>query len=156
MDPTGETETQQLPGAACSLPSIEELPTVQEKFEHSPTDQQCDSNRLSKLSGWYPFSGTLRSSSENLGMVHREGDCYSHRTPPRQGECQSGLGVSACEGLQRLDARERHLSPARVQVGPVLHRPMRHRQTHSSLYTAAGAQTLPWRIITHMCSHHLP
>ena len=97
MDPTGETN--QLPGAACSLPSIEELPTEQEEIEHSPTDRQCDSNRFTEQNGWYPFSGALRSSNENLGMLHR-GDCYSRRTPPWQGECQSGLGVTAHEGLK--------------------------------------------------------
>ena len=31
VDPTGETETHQLPGAACSRRSIEELPTEQEE-----------------------------------------------------------------------------------------------------------------------------
>ena len=44
-------------------------------------------------------SGALRSSSENLGMVHREGDRCSHRTPLWQGDSQSGLGVTVCEGL---------------------------------------------------------
>ena len=39
----------------------------------------------------------------------------------RQGECQSRVGVTAWEGRERLDAQESHLSPARVQVGPVLH-----------------------------------
>ena len=69
-DPTGEIETHQLPGAACSFPSM----------------QEC--------------------SSENLGMVLREGDGNSCRTSPRQGECQSGLGVTTCAGLQRLDVRK--------------------------------------------------
>ena len=59
----------------------------------------------------------------------------------RQGECQSRVGVTACEGRQRLDAQESHLSSARVQVGPVLHQRiyLYHKRMHSSHYTASGA-----------------
>lgn len=117
--PHGETETHQLPGAACSLPSTEELSTEQEVIEHPPMDRQCDSNCFSEQNGWHSFSGTLRSSSGNLGMVFREGDHSPRRTPPRQGQ-----RVTTHVGLQRLDARESHLPPATVQVGPILHRPI--------------------------------
>ena len=167
VDPTGETEAHQLPRAACSRRSIEEFPTEQEEIDHSSTDRQCDSNHFSEHNGWYPFSGALTFSSENLGVVHREGDRYSIRTPPWQRECQSGdwesqhMRDSSDWMLERATFLQLESSLGLFSIDLFASQTNAQLPVYCSWRLDPAAW--PWmpcpylgRIITHMCSHHSP
>ena len=139
----------------------------QEEIDHSPTDRQCDSNHFSEHNGWYPLSGALTFSSENLGVVHREGDRYSIRTPPWQRECQSGdwesqhMRDSSDWMLERASFLQLESSLGLFSIDLLASQTNAQLPVYCSWRLDPAAW--PWmpcpylgRIITHMCSHHSP
>ena len=51
-----------------------------------------------------PLTPALSASLNHMGLVHREGNISTGRTPAREGQCNSGLRVEINKGSMRLDA----------------------------------------------------
>lgn len=132
MDPGGETASHQLSRASSRVTCTKDLCVQGEGSQHPPSGGQCDCNRLPQQTGRDSFPGTVRSCCEYMELVSTERDYNPCRASSRKGECQSGLGVTPCEGLQRLDAQERPLHPTGRQVGTVFYRSVCVSDKHTS------------------------
>lgn len=59
-----------------------------------------------------------------MEVVLQQGHICPCRASSREGECESGLGVSACKGLQRLDDSKGHLPAVRGRAWAIYNRPV--------------------------------
>ena len=122
MDTSGESPSHQLSRAAGGIPSPEILCGHSEVKDHPPAPGQCLSYSLHKQDGRNSLSDLIRPCSPDLGLVHREGPHNSCRTHPGSRELVGRLGVSPCQGLQRLEAEEGNFPTAGRQNRPLLNR----------------------------------
>ena len=122
---SGRAETShQLPGALGSVSSTEDLCKGLSLCGNTSPNRQCDSDCLCEQDGRSTFNTPLQSSCRDVEVVLQQDHICPRRASSREGQCESGLGVSACKGLQRLDDSKGHLPAVRGTAGAIYNRPI--------------------------------
>ena len=119
---SGKDPPHQLSRTTSCLSSSEVICLQPESNLDPSSSGQHYSNRLPEQNGRYPFTFTLKTGCGDLELVHRKELDYPCRTPSRNRECASKLGVTTQDRFQRLEAQSRCVPAVGKQVGPLFNR----------------------------------
>ena len=112
LDSCGEVPSHQLSGASGIISSPEIICSLPSCGLHPSSPGQHHSDSIHQQNGWNPLSDPVGTCAGDLEMVSGERDNDTCRTPTRVREHLHRLGVPSCEGLQRLEAKERDIPTA--------------------------------------------
>ena len=122
LDRGGEQAPHKLPGAIGSVPGPADVLGEQGGELSPPPAGQYHSHRLYQQDGGHPLCPPVRACSGDLELVHLQEHNNSCRASSGPRECESRLGITAFNQLERLEVTSGGILPTRIQTRSLLYR----------------------------------